>query len=104
MYWAQKYAIFNRMERPVPGTDIINTAMFQMLLFGGLLYSLGALCWSNFFPDSITAGFVPNIIALVISIIMALLPYRAIFMVVFADEDEDDHCLYFDKNRMFLSS
>lgn len=50
MYWAQKYAIFNRMKRPVPGTDTINVAMFQLIYLGGVFYSLGALTWSNFFP------------------------------------------------------
>ena len=104
-YWPQKYAIFNRMQRPVPGTDLINVAMFQILLLGGIFYSIGSLCWSNFFPDGTPRkAIVPNIVALVISFVMFILPYRAIFMKVFEDEDDNDHCLEFSKNRMLLSS
>ena len=78
MYWAQKYSLFNRARRPVPGTDLINVAMSQIILLGGIFYSLGSLTWSNFFPDGIPKyALLPNLIALGISIFMALVPYRA---------------------------
>lgn len=47
MYWAQKYTIFNRMQRPVPGTDLINIAMWQIILAGGIFYAFGSLLFSN---------------------------------------------------------
>lgn len=79
MYWAQKYTLFSRMNRPVPGTDLVNVTMFQLLLFGGLIYSLGSLTWSNFMPSGIPKqALIPNLIAIGISIFMLLLPYRAI--------------------------
>ena len=53
MYWAQKYTLFNKMQRPVPGTDLVNVTMFQLILTGGFIYSLGSLTWSNFMPDGI---------------------------------------------------
>lgn len=53
MYWTQKYALFNRMRRPVPGTDLVNTAMYQLLFLGPMVYSFGSLTWSNFFPGGI---------------------------------------------------
>lgn len=53
MYWSQKYSLFNKMKRPVPGTDLVNVAMFQYIVFGGLAYSLGSLTWSNFLPGGI---------------------------------------------------
>ena len=84
MYWAQKYAVFNRMRRPVPGTDVINVAMFQLVYLGGIFYSLGALTWSNFFPTGYPKeALIPNLIALGIAVITAFLPYRAIFRLVF---------------------
>lgn len=87
MYWAQKYSIFNRMKRPVPGTDTVNVAMFQLIYLGGIFYSLGSLTWSNFFPDGYPKdALVPNLIALGFSIVIALLPYRAIFGLLFEDE------------------
>lgn len=48
MYWAQKYSLFHRSKRPVPGTNLVNNAMYQLILFGGIVYSLGSLTWSNF--------------------------------------------------------
>jgi hypothetical protein len=51
MHWVQKYSMFNKMKRPIPGTGLINLAMFQVILFGGVAYSLGSLTWSNFMRD-----------------------------------------------------
>lgn len=103
MYWAQKYSMFNRMRRPVPGTDVIHVAMFQLIYLGGIFYSLGSLTWSNFFPDGFPEeALVPNLIALGISVVMALLPYRAIFTLMF--EEEQVLCLEYDKNRILLPS
>ena len=39
--------MFNRMQRPVPGTDLINTAMWQLIFLGGIFYAFGSLLWSN---------------------------------------------------------
>ena len=103
MYWAQKYSMFNRMRRPVPGTDVIHVAMFQLIYMGGIFYSLGSLTWSDFYPEGFNAkGLIPNIIAIVVSVITALLPYRAIFGLLF--EDEAQLCLEYSKNRILLPS
>lgn len=55
MYWTQKNSLFNRMRRPIPGTDAVNLTMFQLIICGGLFYSLGSLTWSNFLPGGIPA-------------------------------------------------
>lgn len=47
MYWLQKYSLLNRMSRPVPGTDLINTAMSQMINLGPIFFAVGALSWSH---------------------------------------------------------
>lgn len=47
MYWLQKYTLLYRMKRPVPGTDLVNTAMSQMINLGPLFFTIGALCWSH---------------------------------------------------------
>ena len=86
MYWSQKNAIFNRMKRPVPGTDVVNVAMFQLIYMGGIFYSLGSLTWANFLPGGIPENaLIPNLVALGISIIIALLPYKGIFGLLFED-------------------
>ena len=46
MYWAQKYSIFSRCSRPVPGTNLVNSAMFQLIYLGPLFYTLGSISWS----------------------------------------------------------
>ena len=103
MYWAQKYSIFNRMQRPVPGTDLINTAMWQIIYLGGIAYALGSLVWSNFLPDGIPeSALVPNLIAVVVGVIMFILPYRSIFNLVF--EDENAVCHEYEKSRILFSS
>lgn len=87
-YWAQKYTLFNRMKRPVPGTDLINVAMWQLILLGGVMYALGSLCWTNFFPGAIPSdALIPNIIAVVIGVILFLFPFTAINRCMFSDED-----------------
>lgn len=92
MYWAQKYSMFNRMQRPVPGTDLINVSMWQIIFFGGIFYSFGSLLWSNIEEDGIPKdALIPNLIAMAFGIVMFLLPYRAIFALVF--EDENSICL-----------
>lgn len=53
MYWTQKYTLLNKMRRPAPGTDLVNVAMFQLILFGSFIYCLGSLTWSNFMPNGI---------------------------------------------------
>jgi hypothetical protein len=80
MYWTQKHALFNRMRRPVPGTDLVNTAMYQLLFLGPMVYSFGSLTWSNFFPGGIPKeALIPNLVALGISIFLSIFPINMIF-------------------------
>lgn len=53
MYWVEKYCLFNRERRPVPGTDFVNKTVYQLVFLGPLMYSLGSLTWSNFDPNGI---------------------------------------------------
>ena len=104
MFWAQKYSIYNRMKRPVPGTDLINNALGQLILAGGIMYSLGSLCWSNFFPGGIPAeALIPNIISLVFGIILFLFPYAAVFHCIFED-DGNSAFLEYEDSRIYLPS
>lgn len=49
MFFAQKYSLFNRSRRPVPGNNFINTAMYQLIFLGPAFFTIGSFCWSNFF-------------------------------------------------------
>ena len=51
MFWVQKYSVFNRYKRPVPGGSIIDRAMLQFIDFGPIAFSLGNFTWSNFLPE-----------------------------------------------------
>lgn len=103
MYWTQKYTLFNKMKRPVPGTDLVNVAMFQLILLGGFIYCLGSLTWSNFMPNGIPKeAIVPNLIALGISILLFILPYRAI--IAYCSDQDGSQNLIFNEKRIILSS
>ena len=76
------------MRRPVPGTDLVNTAMYQLLFLGPMVYSFGSLTWSNFFPEGIPkSALVPNLIALGISIFLSIFPINMMFESCMKDEN-----------------
>jgi len=78
MYWAQKYSLFNRCKRPIPGNNAVNTAMYQLIYLGPVFYTIGNFCWSHFFEtDWIGVG--PNVVAAVLSIAAILIPYNKVF-------------------------
>jgi len=79
MYWVQKYCMFYRYKRPVPGTDFVNRAVYQIIFMGPLVYSLGSLTWSNFDPSGIPKeALLPNLIAVVFSAVLVLVPMNTI--------------------------
>lgn len=103
MYWAQKYTLLNKMQRPVPGTNLVNVTMFQLILIGGFVYSLGSLTWSNFMPGGIPQeALLPNLIALGIGVLTFLLPYRAI--IALCEDEIPGANMKFDEKRIILSS
>lgn len=58
--------------------------MFEIILYGGFVFCLGSMTWSNFMPGGIPKqAIVPNLIAISISIIMVLLPYKNIYTQCF---------------------
>jgi hypothetical protein len=89
MYWAQKYTLFNKFRRPFPGTDLINVAMGQLILLGGIVYALGSLCWTAFFPNSIpAAALIPNLIAIGLGVFLFIFPFNALFRCIFDDGND----------------
>jgi len=84
MYWAQKYSLFTRCRRPVPGTKILNDVLVQFIYAGPLFYSLGSLVFVNLLPQSIfnielNSTLVANLVAIGISVLILLLPYSLIY-------------------------
>lgn len=53
MYWAQKYTLFHKCRRPVPGTKILNDVLVQFIYAGPLFYSLGSLTFINLLPKDL---------------------------------------------------
>lgn len=83
MHWVQKYLLFNRHRRPFPGNDLVNAAMHQVIYFGPLVFSLGNLTWSNLLVDGAPkSALVPNLIAVGISTVFAVLPYKVFFSLI----------------------
>jgi len=104
MYWVQKYCIFNRYKRPVPSSDFVNQAIYQIIDFGPLLYSIGSLTWSNFLPGGIPErAILPNLIALGISVIIVVLPIKLILVGCFF-KDETVKLTCYEDYRIIFSS
>jgi hypothetical protein len=101
MFWGQKWSLFNRMRRPVPGNDLINTAMNQIIFLGPLVYSLGSLTWSNFLQGGIPAkAIVPNLIAVGISAFMLIFPMTLVIESCISDKKEPE--MKYEDSRIFL--
>ena len=76
MYWAQKYSLFHRCRRPVPGNETINTIMFQFIYIGPLVYSTGNLIWLQIFPDVLSSPiYTPMLLSFIFSVVILFLPY-----------------------------
>lgn len=81
MFWVEKYCMFYRYKRPVPGTDFVNKAVYQWIFLGPLIYALGSLTWSNFDPSGIPKeALLPNILAAVFSALLVILPMNPIIV------------------------
>jgi hypothetical protein len=78
-YLTQKWNLLNRFKRPIPGTGMIDRAVFQLVSLGPIFYSLGALTWSHFLatPSSVPMS-VPNILAACLSAILFIFPIYTI--------------------------
>lgn len=84
MYWIQKYCLFYRYKRPVPGSDFINRSIYKIIFFGPLIYSLGSLTWANIDPNGIPPeALVPNLISVGLSVILILIPMNALEITCF---------------------
>lgn len=88
MYWVEKYCMFYRYKRPVPGTDFINKTVYQLIFLGPLVYALGSLTWSNFDPVGIPKeAIVPNVLAAIFASLLLLLPINPILLSCCIDEN-----------------
>lgn len=102
MFWVEKYCMFYRYKRPVPGTDFVNKAVYQIIFLGPLVYSLGSLTWSNFDPAGIPReAIVPNILAVIFSSLLILLPINPIILACFHENVAVKATLYED-DRLFF--
>ena len=78
-YWALKYCLFGRYKRPIPGTDFVSDAIYQIIYLGPLIYSFGSMTWSNFVPNGIPPeAIIPNLVAIGISSFIIFVPIQVI--------------------------
>jgi hypothetical protein len=104
MHWAQKFSLYKRCQRPVPGTKIISTAMSQMIYFGTIAYSLGSLTWANFLPQTNTfdQSVLPNLLSVSVGTLIFVLPYEMIFRKIFKNKRMPE--VSYLANRIFFTS
>ena len=80
MYWIQKHALFKRSKRPFPGNDTINRALYRIIYFGPLTFSLGNLTWSNLLKEGGPySAIIPNLISVALSAVFVLVPNKYFF-------------------------
>lgn len=85
MFWVQKYVLFNRCKRPFPGNDTINRAIYRVLYFGPLIFSLGNLTWSNLLTEGgPQTAIIPNLISIGLSSVFVLVPNKYFFSKILA--------------------
>ncbi len=81
MYWIEKYSLFNRYRRPVPGMDFVNNAVFKMVSLGPIVYTFGSLTWANFSPNGIPPeAIIPNLVAMAVSVVLFAIPFNSIIL------------------------
>ena len=79
-YWAHKYILFNRPKRPVPGTNLINTAIAQVFALGGLTMALGTLViFELTTSETLPSVRIPIIVSIIMGGVVFLIPYEWIF-------------------------
>jgi hypothetical protein len=80
-YWNQKYCLFHKSKRPVPGNTILYGRMIHFVYAGGLFYALGSLTFVNLLPEdllfakSLKFALIPNLLAVCLSGISLFVPY-----------------------------
>jgi hypothetical protein len=105
MYWVEKYCLFNRYRRPVPGTDFINKAVYQLIFLGPLVYTLGSLTWANFDPNGTPPeALLPNLLSLLFSVLLLILPMNTVVESCCVDENAAAKPTIFETDRMFFPS
>lgn len=83
-YWIEKYTLFNRYKRPVPGTSFVSDSMNKFVRIGPLIYSLGSLTWSNLSPGGIPPeALIPNLICVGFSVIIIVFPIDSMIFGLF---------------------
>lgn len=114
-FWVQKVVLYKIAKRPTPGNDTINTAMYQLVFFGPLLYAVGSFLWCGVLRYRTegddeskfeSVGALPNTLAFVLSIITILLPYKVLtreLMTRLSDEKPFKPSR-FEDDRIFFSS
>ena len=90
-YWTNKYSLFHRCKRPVPGTRILYDTMVQFVYSGGLFYSLGSLTFINFIPKDIfetelNYALIANLIAVGLSVLSIFIPFSYLYAIFFDSE------------------
>ena len=104
-YWAHKHVLFTRSKRPVPGTNLINTVVAQMLGLGGVVMGVGELILVELTTqESLPATKIPIIVTIVVGVVIFLLPYEWAFRHYVRNSELEEPLSLFDENRILLPS
>lgn len=95
--------MLRRCRRPIPGTDFVNKAVYQIIFLGPLAYSFGSLTWSNFDPNGIPPeAIIPNLVALFLSIFLVILPINSFIIGCCFSENTNVKLTNYEDDRSFI--
>lgn len=105
MYWVQKYCLLNRVKRPIPGSDMINTALGEVITLGPIMLATGALVFSDLLSShgDRNLKFLLHLIAIGIGVLFYLLPFKTIYKMIYSEDEKFVNLNYFE-SRILLPS
>lgn len=93
MYWAEKYSLLYRSNRPTPSSSLLGEAMHALISFGPCVISIGSLTWFNLLPSKNTdfsnLSYLSRLVSVILSILFFLFPFNSILdAICHVPEDE----------------
>jgi hypothetical protein len=93
MYWAEKYSLLYRSNRPTPSSSLLGEVMHALISFGPCVISLGSLTWYNLLPsngsDLGNLSYLSRLVSVILSILFFFFPFNSILdAICHVPEDE----------------
>jgi hypothetical protein len=97
MYWVQKFSLLRRTKRPIPGADMVNVAVGQIIGLGPIMLALGQLVFSDILSANDTRGYhyLVHFITVLVSVFFYLIPFKIIYRLIYSEDEYFEDFNYF---------